>query len=52
MRDFVRDAHFTGYQKITLPLGDVIPGEDRGPLADKIFPADFAEKTFLDVGCY
>lgn len=52
IEDFIRNTHFTGYQKITLPSGDVIPGDDREPLADKIFPEDFEDKTYLDVGCY
>jgi SAM-dependent methyltransferase len=49
---FIENTHFTGYQKITLPSGRVIPGRDRKPLADKIFPDDFEGKTYLDVGCY
>ena len=50
--EFIRNTQFTGYQKITLPSGQVIPGSDRRPLADKIFPKNFAGKTYLDVGCY
>jgi SAM-dependent methyltransferase len=50
--DFIRNTHFTDYQKITLLSGEVIPGNDRKPLAEKIFPADFQGKTLLDVGCY
>ena len=52
IEEFVRNTDFAGYQKITLPSGDVIPGRDRTPLADKIFPEDFEGKTYLDVGCY
>ena len=50
VEDFIRNTRFTGYQKITLPSGDVIPGDDRQPLADRIFPEDFEGKTYLDVG--
>jgi len=49
---FIRDTEFTGYQKITLPSGEVIPGRDRKPLADKIFAESLDGKTYLDVGCY
>lgn len=52
VENFIRNTRFTGYQKITLPSGYVIPGNDRKPLADKIFPEDFEGKTYLDVGCY
>lgn len=50
--EFIRNTSFTGYQKITLPSGQVIPGKDRKPLADRIFPEDFNGKTYLDVGSY
>lgn len=52
INEFIRNTEFTGYQKITLPSGEVIPGHDRKPLADKIFLADLEGKTYLDVGCY
>ena len=50
--EFIRNTSFTGYQKITLPSGQVIPGKDRKPLADRIFPENFSGKTYLDVGSY
>ena len=50
--NFIRNTHFTGYQKIILPTGHIIPGNDRKPLADRMFPEEFEGKTYLDVGCY
>jgi len=52
IEEFVRNTHFTGYQKITLPSGYVIPGNDRQPLANKIFPETLEGKSYLDAGCY
>src|SRR3954469_10395304 len=49
---FISDTKFSGYQQITLPSGRVIPGTDRAPVADLIFPASLAGKSVLDVGCY
>ena len=49
---FIRETEFTGYQKVTLPDGTVIPGRDRMPLADKIFAESMEGKTYLDVGCH
>ena len=51
IEEFIRTTDFEGYQKITLPSGDVIPGQDRKPLANKIFPENFEGNTYLDVGC-
>jgi SAM-dependent methyltransferase len=48
---FIRETEFAGYQRITLPDGRVIPGTDRSPTADLVFPADLTGKTVLDVGC-
>jgi len=48
---FIRETEFAGYQRITLPDGRVIPGADRSPTADLVFPADLTGKTVLDVGC-
>lgn len=50
--EFICNTEFSGYQRIVLPSGEVIPGRDRQPLADKIFLEDFEGKTYLDVGCY
>lgn len=49
---FVKTADFSGYQKLTLPDGTVIPGQDRSVLADLLFPERLDGKTVLDVGCY
>jgi 2-polyprenyl-3-methyl-5-hydroxy-6-metoxy-1,4-benzoquinol methylase len=49
---FVSETEFSGYQQITLPGGRVIPGTDRAPVADLIYPADLTGKSVLDVGCY
>lgn len=48
----LRDTTFSGYQRIPLPDGRVIPGTDRSPMADLVFPGDLRGKTVLDVGCY
>ena len=48
---FIRETKFAGYQQITLPDGRVIPGTDRSPTADLVFPADLTGKSVLDVGC-
>ncbi|HEX6106962.1 MAG TPA: methyltransferase domain-containing protein [Gemmatimonadales bacterium] len=48
----LRTGKFSGYQRITLPDGRVIPGADRLPAADLIYGADLAGKSVLDVGCY
>jgi 2-polyprenyl-3-methyl-5-hydroxy-6-metoxy-1,4-benzoquinol methylase len=50
--DFIRNTPFSGYQKITLPSGEVIPGKDRKPMADQIFTENLDGKTYLDVGPY
>lgn len=49
---FISETEFSGYQQITLPGGVVIPGNDRAPAADLIYPADLRGKSVLDVGCY
>jgi SAM-dependent methyltransferase len=48
---FLRETQFSGYQRITLPTGQVIPGTDRGPAADLVYPDPLTGKTVLDVGC-
>jgi SAM-dependent methyltransferase len=48
---FLDETKFAGYQRITLPTGRVIPGVDRSPVADLIYPADLTGKSVLDVGC-
>lgn len=48
----IESARDEDYQRITLPDGRVIPGEDRSPTADLVYPADLTGKTVLDVGCY
>lgn len=48
----IEDARDAGYQRIPLPDGRVIPGEDRSPTADLIYPVDLTGKSVLDVGCY
>jgi SAM-dependent methyltransferase len=48
---FIRETTFAGYQQITLPSGRVIPGTDRSPTAQLVFPQDLTGKTVLDVGC-
>lgn len=48
---FVSETEFAGYQRITLPDGRVIPGTDRSPTANLVFPADLTGKSVLDVGC-
>lgn len=48
---FIRETAFAGYQQITLPNGQVIPGTDRSPTAELVFPADLTGKSVLDVGC-
>lgn len=49
---FIDETQFSGYQRITLPTGRIIPGADRGPAADLVYPADLTGKSVLDVGCY
>jgi 2-polyprenyl-3-methyl-5-hydroxy-6-metoxy-1,4-benzoquinol methylase len=39
------------YQKVELPFGLSTPGIDRRKTSEKIFPANLAGKTVLDVGC-
>jgi SAM-dependent methyltransferase len=48
---FIRETEFAGYQQITLPTGRVIPGTDRSPAAELVYPADLTGKSVLDVGC-
>lgn len=48
----IDQARSAGYQRITLPDGRVIPGDDRSPTANLVFPAELRGKTVLDVGCY
>jgi SAM-dependent methyltransferase len=49
---FIDQAEISGYQRITLPGGRVIPGADRSPAADLVYPADLTGKAVLDVGCF
>jgi SAM-dependent methyltransferase len=49
---FISQTEFSGYQQIRLPGGRIIPGTDRAPVADLIYPADLTGKSVLDVGCY
>lgn len=49
---FIDQTDFADYQKLTLPGGRVIPGVDRLPTANLIYPADLSGKTVLDVGCH
>jgi SAM-dependent methyltransferase len=48
---FLNETEFAGYQRITLPTGRIIPGADRSPVADLVYPADLTGKSVLDVGC-
>lgn len=48
----LEQASLTGYQRITLPNGHVIPGEDRLPTANLVYSPELRDKTILDVGCY
>ena len=49
---FVEGANFNrGYQKITLPNGTIISGNDRSSVANQIYPERLDEKTVMDVGC-
>lgn len=48
---FIRQTEFAGYQQLTLPSGRVIPGTDRLPTAELVYPADLTGKSVLDVGC-
>lgn len=41
---FISETKFSGYQQITLPGGRVIPGTDRSPVADLIYPSDLTGK--------
>jgi len=52
VKEFIKNTEFTGYQRIVLPSGQIIPGTNRLPLAELIFPTNFESKTVLDVGCY
>lgn len=49
---FIRETEFSGYQRITLPTGQVIPGTDRAPVADLVYGSDLTGKSVLDVGCH
>lgn len=49
---FISETEFSGYQRIVLPDGKVIPGVDRTPSADIVFTKNPAGKSVLDVGCY
>lgn len=49
---FIEQANLTDYQRITLPNGRILPGKDRLPTANLIYPADLTGKTVLDVGCH
>jgi SAM-dependent methyltransferase len=49
---FIAETTFSGYQRVILPNGRIIPGVDRSPAADLVFPDDLAGKSVLDVGCY
>ena len=49
---FIGQTTFSGYQRITLPSGRVIPGTDRSPVADLVLGRDLTGKSVLDVGCY
>src|SRR4051812_5301551 len=42
----------SGYQRLVLPGGQVVPGVDRSDVADRVFPADLTGRSVLDVGCY
>lgn len=48
----IQEARPSDYQRITLPDGRVIPGQDRLPTANLIYPSDLTGKTVLDVGCH
>jgi len=48
----LRGLEFSGYQRLVLPSGQVIPGRDLSPLADLVFPETLEGKTVLDIGCY
>ena len=50
--ELLRDIKPSGYQRIVLPNGDVIPGRDLSPVANLFFPESLEGKTVLDVGCY
>ncbi|HEY7636602.1 MAG TPA: methyltransferase domain-containing protein [Gemmatimonadales bacterium] len=49
---FIGETTFSGYQRLTLPNGRVIPGTDRTPVADLVYPKDLTGQSVLDVGCY
>jgi 2-polyprenyl-3-methyl-5-hydroxy-6-metoxy-1,4-benzoquinol methylase len=49
---FITETDFSGYQQITLPDGRIIPGTDRSPVANLVYPRDLTGKSILDVGCY
>jgi SAM-dependent methyltransferase len=49
---FIAETTFSGYQRVILPDGRIIPGVDRSPVANLVFPHDLGGKSVLDVGCY
>ena len=52
LEQLLRDIEPSGYQRIVLPTGYVIPGNDLRPLANLVFPERLDGKTVMDVGCY
>jgi SAM-dependent methyltransferase len=50
--ELLRGLEFSGYQRLVLPSGRVIPGRNLSALADLVFPETLEGKTVLDVGCY
>jgi len=49
---FVKGTQWNGYQELRLPYGIVVPGVDRRPTFDLIYPDGCQGLRVLDVGCH
>ena len=47
---FLAETKFSGYQRIPLPHGLHVPGDDRTERADQVFSMDVTGRSVLDVG--
>lgn len=51
-QDFLKKTSFSNYQKIDLPYGLQIQGQDHSKKIAAILPDDLSGMSVLDVGCY
>lgn len=49
---FLQETSFTGYQKVPLPFGLYVPGDDHAQRAADMLGEDLTGETILDIGTY